>query len=84
MADIEHDGWDSEGWECAVDPGRCHHPRCLACEPLWADDLGVERCNALGDCVLPKGHNMGRADVPENHLPWYESRRTPPPARGDG
>jgi len=24
-------------------------------------------CGAWGGCVLPKGHNMGRVDVPENH-----------------
>ena len=26
-----------------------------------------EACGAFG-CVLPKGHNRGQADVPENHL----------------
>lgn len=26
-----------------------------------------ERCGSFG-CVLPKGHNRGQADVPENHL----------------
>lgn len=25
------------------------------------------RCGSFG-CTLPAGHNMGRADVPENHL----------------
>jgi hypothetical protein len=24
-------------------------------------------CNAWGGCPLPAGHNMGRADIPENH-----------------
>lgn len=26
-----------------------------------------EICGAWGGCPLPAGHNMGRADVPENH-----------------
>lgn len=24
-------------------------------------------CGAWGGCPLPKGHNMGRPDIPENH-----------------
>lgn len=26
-----------------------------------------EQCGAWGFCTLPVGHNMGRADIPENH-----------------
>lgn len=26
-----------------------------------------EKCGAWGGCVLPKGHNMGSLDIPENH-----------------
>lgn len=31
-----------------------------------------EQCGSFG-CTLPKGHNMGRADIPENHGAAAES-----------
>lgn len=30
-------------------------------------DEPTERCGAWGGCPLPAGHNMGNADIPENH-----------------
>ena len=29
--------------------------------------MSDETCGAWGGCPLPKGHNMGNADVPSNH-----------------
>jgi hypothetical protein len=29
----------------------------------------AEPCGAWGGCPLPRGHNMGQADIPENHRP---------------
>jgi hypothetical protein len=37
----------------------------LAAKPAVA--AHYEKCGAWGCCPLPKGHNMGKADVPENH-----------------
>ena len=34
----------------------------------WPAGHPVEPCGAWGGCVLPKGHNQGRADIPENHV----------------
>ena len=34
-------------------------------KPMGESD--TEACGSFG-CVLVKGHNMGRADIPENHL----------------
>ena len=31
-----------------------------------------EKCGAWGGCPLPVGHNMGAADIPENHQPAQE------------
>ncbi len=49
-------------------------PALLADRDAWrakaltrAGQRGFVACGAWGGCVLPKGHNMGRADVPENH-----------------
>jgi hypothetical protein len=28
-----------------------------------------EICGAWGGCPLPRGHNLGQADVPSNHQP---------------
>ena len=47
----------------------------FACERARVDTIEAggnapKRCGAPavgGPCVLPEGHNMGRADVPENH-----------------
>jgi hypothetical protein len=27
----------------------------------------TDRCGEWGGCPLPRGHNMGQADIPENH-----------------
>ena len=37
---------------------------CRACA-LYGKD--TPECGAWGGCRLPKGHNMGKADIPENH-----------------
>jgi hypothetical protein len=29
----------------------------------------TEQCDARGGCTLPASHNMGRADIPDNHQP---------------
>jgi hypothetical protein len=29
----------------------------------------ADRCGLWGGCPLPRGHNMGQADIPENHQP---------------
>jgi hypothetical protein len=43
---------------------------------MTADDIRPDegpdreaRCGAWGGCPLPRGHNRGRVDIPENHLP---------------
>jgi hypothetical protein len=41
--------------------------------PDYSGEIPQERCGAWGGCSLPKGHNMGVADVPENHAPPGES-----------
>ena len=28
---------------------------------------GTDKCGAWGGCILSKGHNRGRVDIPENH-----------------
>lgn len=47
-----------------------------------------ERCGAWDGCLLPRGHNRGRADVPENHFsPAYPPLPYPAPrsaGAGDG
>jgi hypothetical protein len=35
--------------------------------PTAAEPATEEKCGSFG-CVLPKGHNTGRADIPENHV----------------
>ena len=37
-------------------------------KPFDAARTSAETCGAWGGCVLPKGHNQGRADIPENHV----------------
>ena len=31
--------------------------------------MTVRPCGSWGGCTLPYGHNLGKADVPENHRP---------------
>jgi hypothetical protein len=38
------------------------------CAEGHGDDLIAGVCGSFG-CILPAGHNRGKADVPENHLP---------------
>jgi len=33
-----------------------------------------EECGAWGGCVLPRGHNMGKADIPSNHAAVGEDK----------
>lgn len=35
-------------------------------------------CGAWGGCPLPRGHNVGRADIPENHHGLNEDLFTGP------
>ena len=61
---------------CTVDCGHC--------KGAGKVTIPLEQCGSFG-CTLPKGHNMGRADIPENHRPapldldamkeWFESTR---------
>ena len=34
-----------------------------------------EICGAWGGCPLPKGHNLGYLDIPENHAPPTSAQR---------
>lgn len=31
----------------------------------------MEACGAWGGCTLPKGHNVGKVDIPSNHSAEY-------------
>jgi hypothetical protein len=42
----------------------------------YADCPQYEQCGAWGGCTLPRGHNTGKADIPENHAPQPDD--TPP------
>ena len=39
----------------------------MTTDPRQIDAPRTDLCGAWGFCVLPKGHNMGRPDIPENH-----------------
>jgi len=48
--------WTGEVWEAeCIYRGRPKHPELCG---AWAGN---------GLCILPKGHNMGKADIPKNH-----------------
>lgn len=44
----------------------------------WPAVKPQEACGAWGGCPLPSGHNVGRADIPENHHGLSEDLFTGP------
>jgi hypothetical protein len=73
---VDRETWRSTGG----DDGQGHYEGDYRAEQVqeeireWAALAGVsaepateEKCGSFG-CVLPKGHNTGRADIPENHV----------------
>lgn len=56
---------------CPDDPEQTEHAVLLDAVLELISGKKTEICGSFG-CTLPKGHNMGRADVPANHRPEAE------------
>jgi hypothetical protein len=60
---------------CLAVAGGGSDPHCPGCQtgPSRAADEAqrpeAEPCGAWGGCTLARGHNIGQADIPENHRP---------------
>lgn len=59
---IGQDGWGTHGCDRCCTGKYKEVQDCGLVIPVYTD-----YCGAWYDCDLPRGHNMGKADIPENH-----------------